>query len=123
MNTESKDGEIVQEVGYTTSNNIARAAPIIDTNSEQCYAKLVVTQRGDIQHEKYYVMGTRSGYLCNPFDQSEMQRQRRLNKTLSKTGYQFVPTTQIGFKNYLEFLRSNNSLYFTVAQRELSNVK
>lgn len=118
-----QDGEIVQEVGYTKSDNIARAAPIVDIDDDKCYAKLVITQRGKNQYEKYYVLGTRSGYLCNPFDPSEMQRQQRLNKTLSKTGYQFVPTTQIGFKNYLEFLRSNNSLYFTIAQRELSNVK
>lgn len=116
------DGEIIQEIGYTISDNIAKAAPFIDIEDEKCYAKIVVTQRGNNQHEKYYVMGTKSGFLCNPFDFAEMNRQRRLDKTFGKNGYVFVPITNMGFKNYLEFLRSNNSRYFIVAQRELSNV-
>lgn len=117
-----ENGDIIQEVGYTISNNIARAAPIIDVSSDECYAKVVITQRNDKQHDKYYVMGTKAGYLCNPFDFAELQRQNRLMKMVGKGGYVWVPITQDGFKNYLEFLRSNNSLYFTTAQRELSNV-
>lgn len=117
-----QDGDTIQEIGYTTSDNIARAAPIVDVENEKCYAKIVITQRNDKQYEKYYVMGTKSGFICNPFDFSETNRQKRLNKGIGRGGYQFVPITHLGFKNYLEFLRSNNSLYFTIAQRELSNV-
>lgn len=117
----SENGDIIHEIGYTTSDNIAKAPPIIDVDDDKCFAKVVITQRNDKQFEKYFVMGTKSGFLCNPFDFSEMNRQKRLMKTMGKNGYVFVPTTQVGFKNYLEFLRSNNSLYFSIAQRELSN--
>jgi hypothetical protein len=116
-----EDGDITNEVGYTISNNIAKAPPIIDTEDEKCYAKIVITQCKDIQKEKFYVKGTRSGFLLNPFDNSESDRQRRVFGKIGQDGYFFVPITQVGFKNYLEYLRSQNSMYYKRAEWELKN--
>jgi hypothetical protein len=108
-------GEIITEIGYTTSGNIAKAPPIVDVDDEKCYAKKVVTEN----HEKFYIKGTRSGDLFNPFDSMESDRQKRLMGKIGDGGYTFVSISDVGFRNYLEFLRSNNSLYYTRAVREL----
>ena len=122
----NKVGEIITEIGYTTSNNIAKAPPIVDIyddkepnglNSE-CYAKKVITEG----NEKFYVKGTRAGDLYNPFDSMESDRQKRVMGKIDNEGYTFVVITDVGFKNYLEFLRSNNSLYYSRASRELKQI-
>lgn len=118
-----ENGDVISEIGYTISNNIAKAPPIVDADDPKCYAKTVITQRNNSQNEKFYVKGTKSGYLYNPFDSMESDRQKRLMGKIGNDGYHFVPITQTGFKNYMEFLRSNNSMYYKRAEWELKNVQ
>lgn len=90
----------------------------LSDNKDDCFAKSF--NLGD--RMKYEVRVSRQyKQLWNHLDKSFMDEAKRQAKNMgfAKEPYVFVECNQECFSNYIEFLKTKNSGYFTKAEKEL----
>jgi hypothetical protein len=111
------------EIGYTKTDNPAREPPAIDANDEHCYAKTIRTEREHGIHYRYYVRGkTTDGFLLDPWDSGDIERNARLASALNRDPYKFVEVSKAGFDLYMLFLRGRSVAYLQKASREIKHI-
>ena len=121
----SDDDVVVEKVqGYTSGGDDSvdfPAAPVIDPESSDCYAKKVtICGEGGTRYKHYIKMG-RHGYMYNPWGMYSEGTQHKEAKHLGKKVWSFRPVSVKAFTYYLDFLRTQNTAWLNNAERETRN--
>lgn len=73
------------------------------------------------KNPEYLAKQNRRGELFNPVQKSSNYHLAAKEKTTGENSFQFRPVNQLAYENYLNYLKSRQETYLTLANRELYN--
>ena len=124
--TECEDGELV--VGFTTgTSSNPDYPPVIDVDSNDCYAKKVdfFIRENDSEHRikksSYYLKFGINGFIYDPWGLYSEGTQHKKANHAGKMAWSFRKVNKKCFSHYLLYLSSKNKSYLNNAEREARN--
>lgn len=111
------------EIGYTKTTNTALSEPpMVDPESEECYAKIVRTERDTGIYLKYFVKAKIDRSILDPWDDNDIRTNIRHAKAVGRDPYKFIEISKAGFDCYMYYLITKAKAHFDRARREIRRV-
>ena len=122
-------GVVDTVLGYTANSTIPRdsqrhiifsGAKPIDSEHDECYAKLVLIKQSERDYyTKYFIKVGVDGRIFNPWGMFSEGTQGQFDKILGKPKWDFTEVTEKCFDFYIKFLQSRNKSWLNNAEREI----